>query len=322
MMKYKLLRLLSATTLSLALLNLSYGVELTFQQKQTLARDILRLRPICRSLGAWSRQKGDEAQASCFCEKPLRVEINPTELDLFKFPLGRCPRAETDPEALFEEILGAEKFEELSPRSRSPRSSPPTTCFLRAPEGFPVPSSPLSPGVRSSIGSISPLSEILDPSYLAASQPYKTIPVIERYITQDRDRGVKYFDEHERGDFLVEIRDGRLFYKKSGLLISANREGGGVALPPIYVMDGTGNLYIYPGHHPGKINHSSLLAGAPVSSAGEIWLKDGKILGLNNLSGHYQPRREYYRQVLRQLRRSGIDIESIPKVLIRYNIPD
>ena len=59
-------------------------------------------------------------------------------------------------------------------------------------------------------------------------------------------------------------------------------------------MDLDGNIYIWGGASVGSINdynHSSFLSGKPVLCAGMIHLQQGRIVGVNNASGHYKPTR-------------------------------
>lgn len=64
-----------------------------------------------------------------------------------------------------------------------------------------------------------------------------------------------------------------------------------ILLPPyyIYVVDEFDNIYAAQVELPGSFNHSSFLAGKPVKCAGELRFNDGKLVKINNKSGHYQP---------------------------------
>jgi hypothetical protein len=57
----------------------------------------------------------------------------------------------------------------------------------------------------------------------------------------------------------------------------------------IFVMDGSGNLYASLEQEPGYIHHSSLLGGEPVVGAGEIEVRDGRLVAMTDQSGHYMP---------------------------------
>lgn len=56
----------------------------------------------------------------------------------------------------------------------------------------------------------------------------------------------------------------------------------------IYVMSPDGHLHVS-SHSVGYRHHSSLLAGASVAGAGEMCVRQGRIVWISNKSGHYQP---------------------------------
>lgn len=53
-------------------------------------------------------------------------------------------------------------------------------------------------------------------------------------------------------------------------------------------------------------NHSSLVAGSPVTAAGEMFFKEGKLVRITDFSGHYQPGIEHTMQVLEVLHTNGL----------------
>jgi hypothetical protein len=85
-------------------------------------------------------------------------------------------------------------------------------------------------------------------------------------------------------------------------------QGGGRA---IFVMDPHGNLYVSYEHSAGKIHHSTLSSGQPVTGAGELKVIDGRLIELTGNSGHYRPLRTNTRNVLAELADQGIDVGSI-----------
>jgi hypothetical protein len=58
-------------------------------------------------------------------------------------------------------------------------------------------------------------------------------------------------------------------------------------------------------------HHSSFLEGRDVACAGEIEAVQGKILSINNNSGHYRPPPECLTAVVDVLRRRGVDVERV-----------
>lgn len=94
--------------------------------------------------------------------------------------------------------------------------------------------------------------------------------------------------------FLAWCENG-LFYKQNGLPYTSSGH-------EIYAMDKYGNLVTMPigvffaktgrkysDQGDAQHNHSSLNAGADVISAGEIEFRQGKIVWIDNASGHYKP---------------------------------
>jgi hypothetical protein len=68
----------------------------------------------------------------------------------------------------------------------------------------------------------------------------------------------------------------------------------------IFVVGATGDIHMA-SHKIGKYHHSSLLAGANVSMAGEMKVTGGKIVTMSNKSGHYNPSAEHFQHFLRTL---------------------
>lgn len=101
---------------------------------------------------------------------------------------------------------------------------------------------------------------------------------------------VEYLDEKQREQFRVVIHDGKLYYidTQNGFSLIPCDSIGSLE-ETIFVMNAQGDLFIHPAAVTGIIHHSSLLAGSPVMFAGQIQIKDGKILQIDNLSGHYLP---------------------------------
>ena len=76
----------------------------------------------------------------------------------------------------------------------------------------------------------------------------------------------------------------------------------------IYVLTDKG-LFVSTYQELGKFHHTSLAGGGEVLGAGEISIDDqGRVLGLNNRSGHYLPGRLQLKQTLLYLRTKGVNI--------------
>ena len=95
-----------------------------------------------------------------------------------------------------------------------------------------------------------------------------------------------------------ELKQYEVFVNKKGLLVDYKgkiidtRNGqtikGGVG-SGIFVMSPSGRIFLSQRQAVGKFHHSSFLKGKPVAAAGEISVIDGKIIMMNNSSGHYHP---------------------------------
>lgn len=78
----------------------------------------------------------------------------------------------------------------------------------------------------------------------------------------------------------------------------------------IFVADVSFRLYVGI-KDSGSFQHSSFLQGSRVSAAGSIKIKDGKLVGLSPLSGHYRPTASNFRAFMQSLREAGVDMENV-----------
>lgn len=76
----------------------------------------------------------------------------------------------------------------------------------------------------------------------------------------------------------------------------------------IYVADTVGRLYVGI-KSSGAFQHASFLSGARISSAGIIGIKDGKLIYLSPLSGHYRPTTRSFRRFIDSLKDQGVDMK-------------
>lgn len=140
------------------------------------------------------------------------------------------------------------------------------------------------------------------------------------------DRAVKYFNDIERAALEVVVdreNGGRLYFSSDPDRKPLNLRGDGTTVP-IFVVDADGRMFVHSAPKSGEIHHSSLSAGRPVALAGQLLVKDGLIVHIDNFSGHYQPTtdqldrtRGYLRQML------GADLSQAPRVgVISEWVPD
>ena len=89
---------------------------------------------------------------------------------------------------------------------------------------------------------------------------------------------------------------------------SIGKDGSGLG---IYVMSEHGDIHVSKRQERGYKHHSTLLAGAPIAAAGEMKIKDGKLLLLNNTSGHYKPDQYCLLQVLHSLQKQEANLDDL-----------
>jgi hypothetical protein len=123
---------------------------------------------------------------------------------------------------------------------------------------------------------------------------------------------VKYFREPSRQEFELAVDEKGLLRKADGSLLSTCYPATAECPAALFVMGEGGKIYVYAGEQLTRdmelIHHSSLLAGAPVASAGHIFVVDGRLLAINDRSGHYLPPPEVFRQVLEEFEKRGVDV--------------
>lgn len=78
----------------------------------------------------------------------------------------------------------------------------------------------------------------------------------------------------------------------------------------MFVTDAMFNFYLAP-KNAGVFQHSSFLGGARVTSAGLIKIKQGSIVAISPLSGHYRCTSKHFAQVLRKLKSRGVDVDKV-----------
>lgn len=118
--------------------------------------------------------------------------------------------------------------------------------------------------------------------------------------------------EKQRDKFhLVTIKDGNLY--QGGKLLDTTDSihvvspgGPEIKMPKaIFVIDKNGNLYVSKMSIADKFHHSTFLSGDDVIDAGMIIVKQGKILYIDNESGHYRPQECHFKNGIMALKNLG-----------------
>lgn len=156
---------------------------------------------------------------------------------------------------------------------------------------------------------------------------YELVPMRTKYLLESnelaRRRGVsastRYLSPEEREQYRVVIGKDGLLRQADGRLLNTGplpkgRVLGADDLEGIFVMGADGEIYVYfgPVFEDGKFfQHSSFFSGAPVASAGQLHVVNGKVMALSGSSGHYHPNSRQFRQVLRELHTKGVDLKGV-----------
>lgn len=151
----------------------------------------------------------------------------------------------------------------------------------------------------------------------------------------ERDRtSLVWLHDQEAAKHRILIRGGLLYFATNGQLVDTAADeyrdhGAGLAEgrfrePNLYsagyVLSLQGELFAgihAPGNSPhqcmGKnpFYHSSYMGGRDVLCAGRIFARQGKLVGIDNASGHYKPSAERLRSAIRDLDRQGVEIEDL-----------
>ncbi|MBC6463587.1 hypothetical protein, partial [Actinomadura sp. HBU206391] len=146
---------------------------------------------------------------------------------------------------------------------------------------------------------------------------YSTTPLLKEFVGEDRGLSprlhyneIDYVRDPQRRDyFRIIVHNGELFRSNGQALNTDMPSRWAENGEWIFVMDRYGNLYANGKSKPGRFQHSSFLAGDEVAAAGEFVVHDGKLVSINDASGHYEPPAEYLQQVVKMMRDAGADID-------------
>lgn len=118
---------------------------------------------------------------------------------------------------------------------------------------------------------------------------------------------MQYLSISQREGRELEVRNGGLLYRKTGALPNRGFYE--------YVYSADGKLYINNG-----IAHSQILSGEAVQCAGMAFIQNGRILSIDNESGHYRPTNEKFVASMKKFFDSNF-ITSTTLVSVRGNRP-
>ncbi len=131
-------------------------------------------------------------------------------------------------------------------------------------------------------------------------------------------RVVTYLSPTERARYKLEMKDGVIYDAQGNRFDTANATSiHGGRSKAIFVMDVDGNIYASTFQGAGRFHHSSLMGGAPIAAAGEIVVDNGRLVMINNASGHYLPGPELTDQALNVMRRHGVNVDIVERQDVR-----
>jgi hypothetical protein len=163
--------------------------------------------------------------------------------------------------------------------------------------------------------------EILSIQKLRARQEgkYSVIPMQDKYIGETAGaeefqearlktgKMVRYFKPEDRDRYRLTLDSKGRFVDAKGRIAQGRY---------IFVMDQDGNVFgLNPVEHAYyRVHHSSFFDGLPVASAGELQIVKGRIVSMNNRSGHYLPSMEINHQFIEMLQSHKISTSGIKLV--------
>lgn len=126
------------------------------------------------------------------------------------------------------------------------------------------------------------------------------------------DGDFNYLNSEQRMKYLLVFKDGLIYQHGSGALFDTGKGWGNAPLAVAFAMDTDERMYST-GDAKGvgiNWNHSSLLSGHPVICAGEIQVNQGRLISIDNNSGHYKPDVQNLADCVKAIVYSGLDPQS------------
>ncbi|XXG57108.1 hypothetical protein AAC387_Pa03g4346 [Persea americana] len=126
---------------------------------------------------------------------------------------------------------------------------------------------------------------------------------------------IKYLGPKEREAYEVIVDDGKLVYKKSGMLLDTF-EGS----KWIFVLSTYRVLYVGQ-KKKGTFQHSSFLSGGATTAAGRLVVEKGVLKAIWPYSGHYLPTEENFKEFISFLQEHNVDLANVKRCAIDDDSP-
>lgn len=140
------------------------------------------------------------------------------------------------------------------------------------------------------------------PSFSKAAGYPALIPMQEEYIERDLET-TPYFPHDER--LKLELKP------TNGFLISNHQHKAFSFLDRIFVISSDGKMYSLSSVRMFSFHHSSPVSGEPVIFAGNAKFMNGKIIRIDNNSGHYRPNEVHFFNALIYLKALHVLSENV-----------
>jgi hypothetical protein len=174
-------------------------------------------------------------------------------------------------------------------------------------------STALSTGLAIALISVAATLAAASPGQLAGKQLLaKTRPLYQAQAMNGSKKGedttivdhgvlIHYMSAEERERSRVVIVAGTL-YTSTGQPTPYGADGEKLN----YAMDTAGNFYLFNQTGRPELRHSSFFGGGPVACAGNLEVRNGKIVHIDSNSGHYSPSGKMFQNVLAELKKDGV----------------
>ncbi|XP_073150290.1 IQ domain-containing protein IQM1-like [Henckelia pumila] len=126
---------------------------------------------------------------------------------------------------------------------------------------------------------------------------------------------IKYLGPNEREAYEVVVENGKLVYRRSGILVDTT-EGS----KWIFVLSTTRSLYVGQ-KKKGLFQHSSFLAGGAITSAGRMVAHEGVLEAIWPYSGHYLPTEENFKEFIGFLEEHHVDLANVTRCATDDDLP-
>ncbi|KAF6157196.1 hypothetical protein GIB67_041657 [Kingdonia uniflora] len=126
---------------------------------------------------------------------------------------------------------------------------------------------------------------------------------------------IQYLGPKERETFEVIVEDGKLVFKRNGILVDTI---GGSKW--IFVLSTSRNLYIGQ-KKKGVFQHSSFLSGGATTAAGRLIARNGVLEAIWPYSGHYLPTEENFKEFISFLEEHHVDLTNVKRCAADDDVP-